>query len=418
MNLKLSRKKVTVGGLGRSGLSAALLLRHLGAEVKVTDWGDTKELNIFARLLKDKGIDVELGKHTEGFVRRSNLLVLSPGVRRDSPLLIWADKKKIPIISEIELAYRYCPAPIVAVTGTNGKTTVTTLIGKILSSAKRQVIVCGNIGRPFSGQILKLNSQHTVVLEVSSFQLERIVRFRPHIAVLLNISEDHLDRYQDFGEYFKTKTLIFSNQKESDWAVLNYNDPNLRKLKFKGKVKFFGEDKMSPNYSAALTVGSILGISERSMMNVVSNFKGVEHRLEYIGTIGGVKFINDSKATNISSTIWALEQICAPIILIAGGREKGSNFKPIVSLLTKKAKAVVLIGEAGEKIKKALVNKVVTRNADSLDKAVQLAKQMAVKGDSVLLSPMCASFDMFKDFEDRGRVFKEIVKSISKDAQS
>lgn len=415
MNLSLSRKKVTVAGLGRSGLSAALLLQQLGAQIKVTDWGDSEELRINASLLRNRGIDVELGKHSESFVRGSDLLIVSPGVSRDSPLLIWAEAEKIPIISEIEFAYLHCPAPIVAITGTNGKTTVTTLLGEILNNAKRKAIVCGNIGRPFSGEILKgIGSQHMVVLEVSSFQLERIVRFRPRIAVLLNISEDHLDRYRDFDEYFKTKTLIFSNQKEADWAVLNYKELNLRKLvsNAKSKVKFFGEDKMNQNYSAVLAVGSILGISKHLMLDVIDKFKGIEHRLEYVDTIGGVKFINDSKATNTSSTIWALEQLTSPIILIAGGREKGSNFEPVVRLIAEKVKAVVLIGEARQNIKKVLANKVLIRQARSLDEAVLLTKQISRRGDSVLFSPMCASFDMFKDFEERGRKFKEIVKRL------
>ena len=409
MNSNLSGKKVTVVGLGQSGLSAALLLDRLNAEVKATDCSDTEELRSNAQLLKSRGIDVELGKHSEYFVAGSNLVVLSPGVRTDSPLIVWTDKKGIPVISEIELAYQHCPAPIVAVTGTNGKTTVVTLLGEILSNAKREVVVCGNIGRPFSGEISKIGPQHTVVLEISSFQLERIVKFRPYIAVFLNISQDHLDRHRNFEEYFKTKTLIFSHQKEDDWAVLNCKDPNLKKLgsKLKSKVKFFAEDKLSPNHSAALAIGSILEIDQRVIMETIDNFRGVEHRMEYVNSIEGVSFINDSKATNISSTIWALQQLSEPIILIAGGREKGTNFESIADLITRKVKAIVLIGEAKQKIKKVLANKVLTGEADSLEEAVRLAKQMAVKGDTVLLSPMCTSFDMFKNFEERGKVFKE-----------
>ncbi len=234
--------------------------------------------------------------------------------------------------------------------------------------------------------------------------------------MFLNVSEDHLDRYRDFDEYFKTKTLIFSNQKETDWAVLNYGDPSLRKLKFstKVKVKFFQENNLNPNYSAALSVGSILGISERLTMNAINNFKGVEHRLEYVDTVEGVRFINDSKATNISSAIWALKQTPAPVILIAGGRDKGSSFEAVVGLLAKKVKAVILIGEAGKNIERVLAGKVLTQQAHSLDEAVRLARQAAAEGDNVLLSPMCASFDMFKDFEERGRMFKEIIQSLSR----
>jgi UDP-N-acetylmuramoylalanine--D-glutamate ligase len=429
--MDLKGKKVTVVGLARSGLSAAILLYRVGAEVSVTDSGNTEELRRNAEELRRKNIEVELGGHSLNFIKGRSLVVLSPGVRDDSPVVIWARCEKIPIISEIELAWVFCPAPVVAITGTNGKTTVTTLIGDVLRETGKRVWVCGNIGQAFSNYCLDVTQEDLVCLEVSSFQLERIINFKPKVSVVLNFTPDHLDRYKDMREYLEAKKRIFINQDETDWTVLNHDDPQVRGLahQTKAKVIYFQtpdtkhpacpadrqtSNTLNANHLAVMSVGSIFGVSQEAMLKVFGNFRGIEHRLEYVVTINGVRFINDSKSTNVDSTTWALNNCAGPIILIAGGRDKGADFGLIRNLIKDKVKTIILIGEAKDKIKRALEGTSDIENCNSLEEAVALAYSRAEKGDSILLSPMCASFDMFKDFEERGRAFKEAVKALGK----
>jgi len=420
--MDFKNKKVLVLGLARSGYSAACVLKKHGANVWVSDVQDTPKIRELARDLKEKGIKVETGGHTLGFIAAKDLIVISPGIRSDLPFLVKARALGIPVISEIELGYRLCPSPVIAVTGTNGKTTVTTLIGKVLEQAGRHAVVCGNIGNSFTGELAKLNKESFAVLEVSSFQLETVNQFRPHVAVILNISPDHLDRYKTVQEYVQAKEIIFRNQTASDFALLNYQDKIVRGFqnKTKAKVVFFnqGENKekgLNDNQKAVLKVGSVLRIAEEEILAVFRDFKGIEHRLEFVAEINGVKFINDSKATNIHSTVYALNSTPGKVILIAGGRDKGQDFSPLRAWLAEKVKYLLLIGEGAEKIGAAAGDRVAAKRLKSLEEAVEFAFKTARKGDLVLLSPMCASFDMFENYEHRGRVFKGAVLNLKKE---
>jgi len=417
-------EKVIVVGLGKSGVAAARLLRERGDTVFITEIRDEKDTRASLEALVKDGVvqpcNVELGKHSKRFIEAIDLMVVSPGVRGDREAVGFAEEKDIPIISELELAYSVCPAPIIAVTGTSGKTTVTTLIGEMFKNAGLDVVVCGNIGSPFSGEIKRIKKDSIVVLEVSSFQLERIKSFKPSFGIILNISENHLDRHKDMEEYVSSKLRIFSNQDEKDILFLNGKDKILRKASRKikrPKVEFFDEYKdFSKTYNienenslAAMSIASLKGIGEGIMLDVLSNFKGIEHRLEYVDTINGIDCINDSKATTVSSVEWALKSLSGRLILIMGGRYKGGDFGSLKRFVKEKAGCVIAIGEARERIKKDLSNINVIEEG-SLEKAVDRAFSMAEKGDKIVLSPGCSSFDMFKNYEERGRTFKDLCR--------
>jgi UDP-N-acetylmuramoylalanine--D-glutamate ligase len=411
-------KRVTVVGLARSGAACANLLYELGADVCVTDNKDTDITRANLLRLKSKNIKVELGRHSQGFIRNRDLIVISPGVPNSASPVLWAEELKIPIISEIELAWHLCPGKIIAVTGSNGKTTVTTLIGRMLEEWGRRVFVCGNIGNPFSGEVKKIREDDWVSLEVSSFQLERIQRFKPKISVILNFTFNHLDRYKDMQEYLNAKKRIFMNQERTDCLVLNYEDPALRGLAKETEaniIYFSGTQRLDSNKACVLAIGSILGIDERSLLKVFREFKGLEHRLEYVAEINNINFINDSKATTADSAIWALKNINSPIVLIAGGKDKGVDYNIILDSARKKVKEVILIGEAKEKIARVFRGILSIDEAVTLQEAVRKAYSKAKAGDSVLLSPMCSSFDMFSDYEERGRVFKEAVYALARE---
>lgn len=410
-------KKVTVIGLARSGLACANLLYSLGADVSVTDNLDNPSVRSYAAKLRSDQIKLELGRHTQDFIKGRDLIVVSPGVSDESSAVQQAEEFNMPVISEIELAWMLCPSRnIIAVTGTNGKTTVTTLIGKILECAGRRVFTCGNIGNPFCGEIEKIKAEDFVALEISSFQLEKIETFRPKIALILNFSRNHLDRYPGMQEYLSAKKRIFMNQGKDDYLVLNSNTPEFSGLEkeTKAKVVYFGNEKepLNPNYAAVLAVGSILGIDKKLIFDVFEKFEGVEHRLEFVAKINNVKFINDSKATTVDSTLWALENTAAPVVLIAGGREKGNDYNIILNSAAKKVKEAIVIGEAAEKIKDALIKLFPVQRVDTLPEAVNIAYEKAKPGGCVLFSPMCKSFDMFTDYEQRGRVFKQAVEEL------
>ena len=442
--MDLRGKKVTVVGLGKSGVAACNLLGEKGAKVSITDCLDNQKTRENILKLKNKKniVNIEIGRHTESLVKDADLIVASPGVSIHSLPFLWAKKKGIPVIGEIELAFAFCPAPIVAITGTNGKTTVTTLVGQIFKATGRKCLVCGNIGTPFSAEINHLTSEHIVILEVSSFQLETVAKFKPKVAVILNLSTDHLDRHTNFDEYLATKCRIFSKQDEEDWVLFNKEDFYKFTLatKPKAKVLYFGigkykniryhcenrkrfscsknkelaerPDGFNDNHLAALTISSLFAIPEAVAINTCRHFKGIEHRMEEVAEIRGVKFINDSKATNVASTLWALNSIEKPIILIAGGRDKGSDFSTLRDKVKDKVKAMILLGEAKEKIKEAFGSLVKTQVATTVSWAVESAFGLARPGDCVLFSPMCASFDMFSDYAQRGRIFKEAVKNL------
>ncbi len=410
-------KSITVVGLARSGLACANLLYELGARVSVTDSQHSEITAGNAKRLKSSEIAVELGRHSPDFIKGRDLIVISPGVSNESEPVLLAGQLHIPIISEIEVASILCPATIIAVTGSNGKTTVTTLIGKILEAKGEKAVVCGNIGNPFCSELHRIKKNDFVSLEVSSFQLERIDKFRPKISVILNLTQNHLDRYPGMQEYIAAKKRIFINQKESDYLVLGAQGKVLIELarEARARVVYFSRtDELNPNQAAVLAVGSILGVDKDLCMRVFSDFKGIEHRLEEVAQVNDIKFINDSKATTADSVIWALENIRRPIILIAGGRHKGIDYKVVLGAARQKVKEVILIGEAKKIIADSFCGSLPIDEADSLQEAVDKAFSKASAGDCVLLSPMCSSYDMFTDYEERGRVFKKVVQDLAK----
>ncbi len=410
-------KKITVVGLAHSGLACANLLHSLGARVSITDIKDSSQTRSYAALLSSRDILVELGKHSEDFIRQADLVVISPGVPGNSQPIIWAKRFSKPVYAEIEVASMLCPGQIIAVTGSNGKTTVTTLIGMILEACGKNVFVCGNIGNPFSAEVGKMREGDFAVVEVSSFQLETIRDFKPKIALIINLTPNHLDRYNNMQEYLAAKKRIFMNQDKNDFLILNALDPLLEGLagEAASKIVFFDEDQgLNPNQCAVLKAGEILGLDRPKMLDVFSKFKSLEHRMEEVAQINKVRFINDSKATTADSAIWAINSISSPVILIAGGRHKGIDYRVIIEAARNKVKQVVLIGEAKDRIAACLDGEFPVEKAASLEEAVNKAYALAKPGYSVLFSPMCSSFDMFTDYGERGRYFKKIVLDLAK----
>ncbi len=412
-------KKAAVVGMARSGRAAARLLKKLGAGVRVTEKGLAPELEAAAAGLRAEGIETELGGHHREFLGDRDLLVISPGVRPDAEPCRWAKEAGQEVISEIELAASVCPATVVAITGTNGKTTTTTLVGEILRQAGHQVAVLGNIGTPFSARALELRAGDFVSLEVSSFQLETIKTFKPKVAVILNLTPDHLDRYDSVAEYLEAKKRIFMNQDKTDWLVLNHGDEALRELgaEAASQVIFFNKEAsegvFNQNQLAVLAVARALGVDREVCLEVFCRFRGVEHRMELVRTLRGVDFINDSKATNIDSTVWALNNISKSAVLIAGGRDKGSDFASLRELVARKVRVAVLVGEASDRIARAWKGTVPVRQVGTFEAAVAAASREAREGEIVLLSPMCKSFDLFTDYEHRGRTFKDLVSRLA-----
>ncbi|NQU95748.1 MAG: UDP-N-acetylmuramoyl-L-alanine--D-glutamate ligase [Candidatus Omnitrophica bacterium] len=446
--MDLRNKKVTVVGMGSSGIDSVLLLERAGAIVSITDSGDDESVKERAECLAEKYINLETGRHTESFLEDTELLVVSPGVENGALPIRYANENNIPIISELELGYLFCEGTIVAITGTNGKTTVATLLGEILRSAGIPVNVCGNIGNSLSGETGNIKKDTVVILETSSFQLERIDSFKPKISVILNVTEDHLDRYRNFEEYLDAKKRIFKNQETGDIIVLNYDDKNLRDLIKTGKVRskalYFsmkkkvdgiyldrGNIKLSlknktknlmvpgdyklkgahntENVMVSCLVATLLGASPDAVKKAVKNFKPLAHRFESVALVGGVEFIDDSKATNIDSTSRALLSLDKPAILIAGGKDKNLSYEKVLPAIKKNVKKIILIGETKPKMRKIFKDFVDVREADTLPEAVILAYKSASPGESVLLSPMCSSFDMFGDYKERGEVFRRAV---------
>ena len=420
-NVYFKNKKVTIVGLARSGVACANLLYRSGAIVSVTEIKDNSQSRQACARLCSSEIKVELGKHSQDLIKQADLVVISPGVPLDSLCVNWVKEFNKLLISEIEVASILCPAQIIAVTGSNGKTTVTTLIGKVLSAAQKKVFICGNIGNPFCGEVEKMREGDFAVLEVSSFQLETIKDFKPKVAVILNCTPNHLDRYNNLQEYLDAKKRIFMNQDKSDFLVLNADDHLLSAIasEAKSKVTFFTKEAgLNPNQSAVIAVGKILGVKLSQMQEVFQEFKGIQHRMEEVAEINGVKFINDSKATTADSAIWAISNITSPIILIAGGRHKGIDYRVILDAAKDKVKQAFLIGEAKDIIASDLnAGSFLIEKVDTLKEAVTKAYHQSSPGYSVLLSPMCSSYDMFTDYEERGRAFKEIVLDLVKEAK-
>ena len=399
---------VGVVGAGKSGLSACRLLSKLGRKVRLSEKGflSPEAKNALYGL----NVDFEENGHNVSFFSGCELVITSPGVDFYSDFIQKVINSGIPVVGEIELAFWFCPAPIIAVTGTNGKTTVTRLIAEALRLSGRKVYELGNIGVPFSSKVLEIGPDDIVCLEASSFQLESIKYFRPYIACFLNIAGDHLDRHKDFSAYFNAKKNIFASQTEEDYAVFPEELAEDLAL-IKAKKIIVKKSSGGLNREFALAVAKIWGLPLDKVKGRLSGFEGLPHRLEKIKTVNGVEFYNDSKATNPASTVWALERLGSRVILIAGGRDKGMDFSPINSCC-RQVKKLILLGEAASKIKSVFKDNNICLFADSLQQALSLAFSCAAAGDKVVLSPMCASFDMFKNYEERGDLFKEYVRSL------
>ena len=454
--MELKNKRVLVVGLGKSGMAAALFLRDKGARVTVSDSRSAVALAQDIPTLLDAGIMVEAGGHGLLTFRRQDLIVVSPGVPFDTPEL-----KQVrafgplgtPIIGELELASRFLQGQIVAITGSNGKTTTTSLVGKIFADAGRVTLVGGNIGVPVIELIEKSSAGTINVLEVSSFQLETVDQFHPHIAVVLNITPDHLDRHGTFKNYAAMKTRITEQQTAADFLVLNGEDPPTQMVAAKTKAQIFwfsgrrpikqgafvhGESilfipregaKAEPvmpvaeitlrgahnveNVLAAVCAARLGGVEAESIRASVASFKAVEHRLEFLANIVGVEFYNDSKATNVDATKKALEAFPGCVHLILGGKDKNSDYAELGDLVRARVKTVYTIGSAAEKIERQLAGVVKIVSAGTLAIAVAKAAEAAVVGDVVLLAPACSSFDQFESYEHRGRVFKGLVKGLA-----
>lgn len=449
--MEVKGKRVLVVGLGKSGVAAALFLAARGARVTVSDAKSEAQLQDEIPELLDRGITVETGKHGERTFRDQDLIVVSPGVPADVPPLQQARRLGIPVIGEIELTARFLVGTIVALTGSNGKTTTTTLTGEIIASGGRKTLVGGNIGTPAITFVEQAGADTWSVLEISSFQLESIETFRPHIAAILNITPDHLDRHGSMENYVAAKARIFENQTAADFAVLNADDEICRKLgaSLRPQVLWFSRrhevergafvreaqivyrnegavievlplDEISlkgahnvENVLAAVAIGMAAGIEPAAIRRAVKEFRAVEHRLEYVTTLRGVAYYNDSKATNVDATIKALESFPGNIHLILGGKDKGSDYTTLHSLLRQRVKRVYTVGAAAAKIESQIASVVPTTSAVTLDVAVRKAADWAVAGDIILLAPACSSFDQFTGYEQRGRVFKDLVASLA-----
>lgn len=414
MNLD-SFNKVCVIGWGRSGISLCNLLLSLKKQVRISE---VKERRCFSSSLVNefskKGVRFEFGGHSHQFMKGSQLIILSPGVdTTNSSAVKNARMLGIPYIGEVEFSSWLTKAKYIAITGTNGKTTTSYLTYKVLKERRKRVFLGGNIGTPFSSFVLGTKKGDIIVLEISSFQLETIIEFKPYVAVFLNLEPDHLDRYRNFSDYFQAKMNIFKNQNSSDWAVLNKNMDFLNCLKkeIKSKIVYFSKEFPNENFSCVYRTASIFGLEKADCLKVFSAFRGLPHRLQFVRQIKGVTFINDSKATNPSSTIWALKSIKSPVILIAGGKDKGLDFTSVFSYL-RRVKKINLFGEASLKIKESLNSDIKSEVFSSFPEVVSASFKEAKPGDTVLFSPMCASFDMFSNYEERGNKFIEIVNSL------
>jgi UDP-N-acetylmuramoylalanine--D-glutamate ligase len=437
-------RRVTVAGAARSGIAAARLLAARGAQVTLSDVrADVPD----ARSLTELGVALEMGGHEAQTFASADLVVLSPGVPPEQPAIAAARDRGVPVIGEVELASRWLLGRIVAITGTKGKSTTTELTGRILETAGFAVTVGGNIGAPLSAQVDQSTPDTIHVVETSSFQLEQIETFHPWIAVMLNFSPDHLDRHPTVEAYAAAKARIFENQTAADWAVVNADDPLVLEMARNGRAttRLFARDtpiergtgladdwivdhsaekseRLVPldaihligphlvyDVMAAATVGAIAGARPAAMTAAVEAFPGLEHAMELVAEIGGVRFVNDSKATNVESALRSIQSFEAGLVPIVGGRFKGGDLGLLRAPLAERARAVVAIGEARPLIRAALGGAVPVHEAETLERAVREAFELAGPGGVVLLAPACASFDMFRDYAERGRRFKEEV---------
>ncbi len=449
---ELQSKQVTVVGAARSGRAAARLLAGAGATVFVTERGPGRAE--VADALAASGIAAEFGGHTDQALA-ADFLVISPGVPTASPLVQQALGTGLPVYSEIEVASWFCRGDILAITGSNGKTTTTSLLGHLFQTADRPAVVAGNIGYSFSDAVQSMEPDAVAILEVSSFQLDHIDRFRPRVSILLNITPDHLDRYRDFDHYAQSKYRIFENQTSEDAVIYNHDDAPVRDhvlqqaqlqgfqpLGFSQTVTldqggFVCDDALVLrlnqqeevlmqseqlalrgrhnlyNSLAAAVAARVMEVRSEAIRKSLVAFEGVPHRLELVRTMDGVRYINDSKATNVNAVWYALESFDQPIVLIAGGRDKGNDYGMLKPLVRHKCRGVIAIGESGEKVLRELGPQATeTARAFTMQEALMEARAMARRGDVVLLSPACASFDMFDNYEHRGDVFRDLVQTL------
>ena len=442
----LSGKRVLVVGLARTGLVTSLFSAGYGAKVTATDGRPENELAETAAKLRAAGVKLELGGHVNATFEEQDLIVVSPGVPANLPPLKLARASGIPIWSEIELAWRLLRGKLIAITGSNGKTTTTALVAHILKASSIPTLVGGNIGTPLLALVESSTEQTVTVAEISSFQLETIESFRPEIGVLLNLTPDHLDRHGSFDEYANAKMRMFENQLERDFAILNADDPEVtRRMPAKPHIYWFSRQKRVAtgtflrdneivfrnegseavlarrdqiqlrgdhnieNVLAACTAAYLAGATPAAIALGIQSFSGVEHRLEFVAEISGVTFYNDSKATNVDAAAKAIQAFPGRLIVIMGGKDKGSPYTPLRDLLRERARVVLLIGEAAERIAGDLQGAVEIHHAETLERAFHEIAENAQPGDTVLLAPACSSFDQFENYEHRGRVFKELV---------
>ncbi|MBI4000112.1 MAG: UDP-N-acetylmuramoyl-L-alanine--D-glutamate ligase [Candidatus Omnitrophica bacterium] len=414
MNLQFDGKKVTVLGARETGIQSALFLKRRGAHVFVSELKESKDFISAKKALEAQGISCEFGQHSWEEIEDSQLIVVSPGIPPTAAIYQKAIRSEIPVWSEIELAYRAWLGELIAVTGSNGKTTVTTLIRDVLRASGRSAVSCGNIGNSFISEVDQLKPGTVVVLEVSSFQLTHIDQFRPHIAVLLNLSPNHVDWHGSFEEYAQMKWRVFKNQASEDYSLVNMLDleSTKRAKELRSKVVYFnGKQSTNPNHAAIEEVARLYQIDPGVTRSVLENFSGLEHRFEETGILHGVKYINDSKSTTIASLGWALERVGEGVVLIAGGRPKGGDFRVLRELVKQKVKFLILLGEAKKDMEDAFGDLVSVYSVSSLEEALRVARGVGRPGGTVLFSPACASFDMFQDYQDRGRQFKSILAS-------
>jgi UDP-N-acetylmuramoylalanine--D-glutamate ligase len=452
--MNYSGKSVLIVGAARSGIAAARFLLASGARVTLTDSKRMEALPNAAPLLDPAGypgeLVLELGGHRKESFRECDFVIVSPGVPLSLPEFGIARGAGIPILAEIEFAYRHLKGKIIGITGSNGKTTTTTIVSELLNGAGLKGHAAGNIGTPLISFVNSSSREDFYAVELSSFQLEGIRDFRPFVGSILNLTPDHMDRYAGFEDYIAAKRRIFLNQDKTDFAVLNLDDPRTAAMATqvqstpvmfsrmgtvergafvrKGMVIYrdeAGERELYPtsaislkgahnleNVLAACAMAVLAGANPESLEESIRKFKGVEHRIEWVSRINGVEYFNDSKATNVDATIKSLEAFPGNILLIAGGRDKAGDFTVLRTPVRERVKHLVLIGEAADKIRKALSGAVEMSEAGSMQEAVSLCSRLAQPGDVVLLAPACASFDMFQDYEHRGRVFKEAVSNI------
>jgi UDP-N-acetylmuramoylalanine--D-glutamate ligase len=452
VNFQLKKgKRVLVVGLGKSGAAAADWLARQGARVTVSEVQDESSLD--RQLLEELsrgGIELDFGEHRlESFVE-ADFIVVSPGVPLDIKPLVEASKRRVPVVGELELAWTHVRTPSIAVTGTNGKSTVVKLIGEMLSRAGRKVFVGGNIDQPLTEYIGGDQDADYVVLEMSSFQLDTVVTFSPLVSLILNISPDHLDRYADYDAYIRSKQRVFANQGPGQTLILNDDDPVLGSLEPKtgvqvyrygikrkeGRQVFVEDERVvaeipghggltfdldgfalpgihnHANAMAAMLAALVIETPADAIQEGINGFRGLPHRIEFIDTFRGVAFYNDSKATNIDAAIKSITSFSQPVVLIAGGRHKGSDYLPLVDAAEGRVKGAVFMGEARELLANTFNGRIPWIEAGSMDDAVKLAYGQAQEGDVVLLAPACSSFDMFRNFQHRGMAFQEAVRRL------